>query len=107
MLRATLFAAVLVTTVPIHAAAPDFEIIIKDHRFNPSELTLPANTRVVLRVINQDATPEEFESHSLHREKVIPGNSHAIIRVGPLEPGNYEFFGEFNPNTARGMLIVK
>ena len=27
--------------------------------------------------------------------------------VGPLEPGSYKFFGEFNPKTAIGSLVVR
>ena len=74
---------------------------------NPSELQIPAGEKIRLVVDNQDPTPEEFESHSLNREKIIPGNSKATIFVGPLKPGTYEFFGEFHQETAQGKIIVK
>ncbi|WP_292415066.1 MULTISPECIES: cupredoxin domain-containing protein [unclassified Methylophaga] len=90
-----------------YAAPPVFEIVIKDHLFYPDELVIPANTKVKLLVKNQDATPEEFESYELNREKVIPGNTQAIIFIGPLKPGVYPFFGEFFPKTAQGRIIVK
>ncbi|HSC76158.1 MAG TPA: cupredoxin domain-containing protein [Pseudomonadales bacterium] len=86
---------------------PEFTLVIKDHVFVPAELTIPAGVKVKLIVDNQDATPEEFESHELNREKVIPGNSQAKIFVGPLEAGAYPFFGEFHGATAQGKLIVK
>ena len=89
------------------ADPPEFTLTIKDHKFEPAELTVPAGQKVKLKVVNADATPEEFESHELNREKVIPGNSTATINVGPLKPGEYPFFGEFNPKTAQGKLIVK
>ena len=79
---------------------------IKDHLFVPAELVVPANTRFRLRIINEDATAEEFESASLNREKVIMGGSEGIVHLGPLAPGEYSFFGEFNPRTALGRLIV-
>lgn len=79
---------------------------IKDHRFQPAELTLPAGTRIRLLVKNEDSTPEEFESHSLHAEKIIPPGTERVIMVGPLSPGSYTFFGEFNPKTAHGRVIV-
>ena len=60
-----------------------------------------------LLIDNQDASAEEFESHELNREKVIPGKSKATIYVGPLKPGHYPFFGEFNDKTARGALIAE
>lgn len=88
-------------------AQPVQEIIIKDHKFEPAELRLPANTRVKLLVRNLDPTAEEFESHELKREKVIPGGTTATILVGPLKPGEYPFFGEFNPATAQGRIIVE
>ena len=87
--------------------AQDFALTIKDHQFSPTQLEIPANTKVKLVIKNADATPEEFESTELHREKVIPGGTEGIVYVGPLAPGTYEFFGDFNPKTARGHLIVK
>jgi hypothetical protein len=88
-------------------AVDTVEISIKDHKFNPSEITIPAKTKVKLLIKNLDPTPEEFESHSMHREKIIPGNSQAVIFIGPLSPGTYKFFGEFNEKTAQGRVIVK
>lgn len=89
------------------ADPPEFTLTIRDHKFEPAELTVPAGQKVKLKVVNADATPEEFESHELNREKVIPGNATATVYVGPLKPGEYPFFGEFNPKTAQGRLIAK
>ena len=100
------FTSILLISFNSYAAPPTFEIIIKDHLFYPDELVIPANTKVKLLVKNQDATPEEFESYELNREKVIPGKTQAIIFVGPLPPGIYPFFGEFFPKTAQGKIIV-
>jgi hypothetical protein len=38
---------------------------------------------------------------------VIPGGQQAAIFIGPLRPGSYEFFGDFNPKTARGHIVAK
>ena len=89
------------------AAEPEFTIVIKDHRFTPAELKVPAGQRVKLVVDNQDPTPEEFESHSMNREKVIPGGKKASIFIGPLKPGRYNFFGEYNEKTAQGVVIAE
>jgi hypothetical protein len=86
---------------------PEYTLVIKDHRFHPEVLEIPADTKVVLIVDNQDPTPEEFESHDFDREKVIPGNTQAKIYVGPLDAGEYSFFGEFNEDTCQGKLVVK
>lgn len=89
------------------ANANEYTILIKNHRFEPSELTVPAGKKIKLIINNTDSTPEEFESHELKREKVIPGNAKATIFIGPLTPGKYPFFGEFNEATAKGIIIVQ
>lgn len=100
-------AALLATAGIAHAETPVVDLAIKDHRFQPEAVTIPAGEKVKLMVHNQDATPEEFESYELNREKIIPGNSKAVIYVGPLEPGEYPFFGEFNQDTAQGRVIAE
>jgi len=91
----------------LFAAESDYLLVIQDHRFQPAELTVPAGKKIKLTIDNRDATPEEFESHALNREKVVAGKSTITIFVGPLSPGRYPFFGEFNERTAQGVLIVK
>ena len=44
------------------ARADDYVLTIKEHRFTPAEIKVPANQRVVITVVNEDATPEEFET---------------------------------------------
>jgi hypothetical protein len=100
-------ALMLLASLNVLAAPPIFEIEIRDHLFAPAELTVPARTKVKLIVYNRDPTPEEFESYELNREKVIMGFSKAIIFIGPLKPGEYPFFGEFNPKTAQGRIIAE
>ncbi len=89
------------------AEVPEFVLTIQDHRFTPTELKVPAGTKVRLVVENRDPTPEEFESYDFNREKIVPGHGKIIVYVGPLKPGRYEFFGEFNMDTARGWLVVE
>lgn len=89
------------------AADLDYVLTIKNHVFQPAQLEVPAGKKIKLLVENKDATPEEFESHPLNREKVIAGNSSATIYIGPLEPGRYPFFGEFHESTAQGVIIAK
>ncbi len=97
----------LVASPSTFAADPEMTIVIKDHKFSPAEIKVPAGRKIKLIVDNQDATPEEFDSHSLNREKVIPPHSKATIFIGPLAPGNYPFVGEFHEATARGVVIAE
>lgn len=99
--------ALAIFSAPVLADTPVFEIAIKDHKFNPAVVEVPAGKKVKLLIKNQDPTPEEFESHDFNREKVIAGNSEGVVFVGPLDAGEYKFFGEFNEKTAQGKLIAK
>src|SRR3974390_1202122 len=81
---------------PAFADEATFTLVIQDHRFEPAELPVPAGTKIKPVLENRDATPEEFESHELNREKVIAGKSSATIWIGPLKAGRYPYFGEFN-----------
>ncbi len=85
----------------------EVEISIKDHKFEPSKLTLPVGKPIKILVKNLDPSPEEFESHDLGFEKVIAGNSSATIRVKPLKPGTYMFVGEYHEDTALGHIVAE
>lgn len=86
---------------------PTVELRIQNHLFEPSEIDVPAYTKVRLLIHNLDSTLEEFESWDLNRKKIIFGEHTATLFIGPLAPGTYPFFGEFNPKTALGQLIAK
>jgi hypothetical protein len=100
-------AAAFLSTSGVVLAQEALSITIKNHKFEPTEIKVPANKRVSLTVINEDSTPEEFESHSLKVEKVIPGKSKATVQFGPLKAGKYKFEGEFNSKTAQGVVIAE
>lgn len=107
MVRSALFVACLAASFAVCAEEPEISLVIRDHRFEPAELRIPAGKKVKLAVKNQDPTPEEFESHELNREKVVPANGKVTIYIGPLAKGRYPFFGEFNPTTAVGVIIAE
>ena len=103
--RSLMFPMLIATSA--RAAAPELTLVIRDHLFFPSTLEVPAGQKVRILIDNQDPTPEEFESYPLNREKVIPGNTKTVVFIGPLQPGEYPFFGEFYPKTAQGKVVVK
>ena len=113
-MRALPFALAVALSLTVSAAMPgtaraadDITITIKDHKFTPAEVRISANKRMSIVVVNDDPTPEEFESLPMKIEKIIPGNSKALVRFGPIAPGRYEFFGEFNQATAKGVMIAE
>ena len=89
------------------AADSEFSLVIRDHRFEPAELRVPASKKIKLVIDNRDATPEEFESKVLKREKVIAAKSKGSFFIGPLKPGTYPYVGEFNEKTAKGVIIAE
>jgi hypothetical protein len=91
----------------VQAADHEIMVVIKNHQFTPAEIRVPVQQRIKLNIHNQDSTPEEFESHSLNREKLIPAGAKAVIYIGPLKAGSYDFFGEFNQSTAKGVVIAE
>lgn len=99
--------ALVFSSVTLATSGNQYELTITNHRFEPAELTIPANTKVQLLVHNKDNSIEEFESDSLHREKIIGPNKSVIINIGPLPPGVYQFKGEFHEDTAQGRVVVK
>lgn len=94
-------------TASVQAADAEATLRIRQNRFEPAELKVPAGVRVKLTVINEDATAEEFESHALNREKVVPANGRATVYIGPLKPGRYPFYGEYHESTAQGVVIAE
>jgi hypothetical protein len=102
---AVLLAGLCLGGVAVAEDPAPIAVILKDHRFAPSEIHVPVGKRMVLVVHNEDTTPEEFDSSALQIEKVITGGTYATIRLHPLGPGRYPFMGEFHPDSAQGVVI--
>jgi plastocyanin len=103
-------ALALLTSVSLCAFAagePEFSLVIQNNKFTPDRLEVPAGKKVKINIDNKDATAEEFESHDLKVEKVIPAKSKASVFVGPLKAGEYKFVGEFHEKTAKGVIVAK
>lgn len=108
MIRVAIAAALLASSLAVHAAdVPEFHLAIQGHAYQPTELKIPADTKVKLVIENRDASPEEFESTEFNREKIVLPNSTITVYVGPLKRGSYKFFGDFHQETAQGRLIVE
>jgi plastocyanin len=100
-------ALTLAVAIPARGQDDVVKLTIKDHRFEPAEVNVPAGRKIRLVVTNLDTTAEEFESHELNREKVIAAGATAALYIGPLAPGRYPFFGEFHQATARGVVVAE
>ena len=106
---AVLTAVLLAGAVPAAAAAPDPHVVtltLKDHRFTPQTVEVPAGQRIRIDLINQDAATEEFDSVDLDVEKDVTPRGKVSFTVGPLKPGAYRFMGELHADTANGTITA-
>jgi hypothetical protein len=110
--KATSLVVALLASMPIVAgaqaqSATEIQLSYKDKKFDPAEISAPANTAVVIKLKNLDSKAMEFESKTLKIEKVVAAGGDATINVRAQKPGRYEFFDEYNEKLARGALVVK
>lgn len=107
MAGAALALAMTTIAIPGWAQEQAFELTIKNHRFEPTRLEVPANVKFKLTVKNLDNERAEFESKSMKIEKIIAGGGQAVLNVGPLKPGEYPFVEEFHEDDAKGVVVAR
>lgn len=104
--QVTCLSLLLLLPFTSHAQRLEYTIELKNHLFYPAKMIIPANKKIKLIIYNHDDNIEEFDSFDLNREKVIFPHQPAIIFIGPLRAGEYDFFGEYHPHSARGKIVV-
>ncbi len=101
-------AAALGLTAAGGARAEDlatYSITLKNHRFTPAEIHVPSGKPFFIAIANQDDAADEFEMHNPAIEKVIPADGQGTVRMRPLGPGRFPFFGDFHQDTAQGVIV--
>ena len=86
---------------------PTFDVSIRDGRFEPTRLVVPAGTRIRLVLRNEGSGPSEFESAALHVEKVLAAGSRSMLVIQKLQPGTHRFRDEFHPDAGEFVLVAK
>jgi hypothetical protein len=106
---AILAAALFVLPIGNQAFAADtsYALTLKDHKFSPAELTIPANTKVKISLKNLDKETAEFISDDFKGGKLVPGGKEASFFIGPLKAGVYEFHDEYHEAQSKTRLTVK
>jgi plastocyanin len=89
------------------AAPPEIALTIEKNRFDPEEIRVKAGAPFVLVITNKDGAPEEFESHDLRIEKVIPAGKTVRLKMPALKAGSYKFVGEYHEKTAKGKIVAE
>jgi hypothetical protein len=106
--RAAALALMLILAAPVLAAEdmPVFHIVLKDGSISPTRLVVPAGKPFKLEISNTGTTPAEFESQSLHKERVLAAGATSSLVFRRLEAGEYDFFDDFHPS-ARAVLVAQ
>jgi plastocyanin len=107
IMKSLIFLVFLISNQVFAIDSEEIRIIIKDNKFEPSEVKVEAGKKIKIIIENQDKTLEEFESADLNREKIVPAGGSVNVVLAPLKPGKYKFFGDFHQDTAQGILIVE
>jgi hypothetical protein len=106
-LLSLLFSLGLASGAALAENMPTFQLLMKEGRFFPETIEVPANMRFRVEVKNEGRGAAEFESLELKKELVLaPGVTRSLVFF-PMQPGSYKFFDDFHPETGRGRIIVK
>lgn len=106
--RLTVILVGLVLAVPAGAADdPVFVIEFADGTITPQMLEVPAGRPFKLELRNTGASPVEFESLELRKEKVLGPGVTSFIVIRRLAPGEYRFFDDFHLGAEPALLIAR
>jgi plastocyanin len=103
---ALLLAAVLFAGAASAEEAGVYKLVMRDGRFEPAVVEVPAGKRFRLEVTNEGTKAMEFESKDLKQEKIVAPGKSVTMTIRPLKAGEYRFFDDINEST-RGRLVVK
>jgi hypothetical protein len=103
----TVLSIAIFSTVFAQEEMPLYILVIKEHKFTPDTIKVKADRKFRLEVKNDDDGSEEFESSTLHIEKIMGPKKTIKLVLGPLKKGTYPFMGEFHQTTAKGQVIAE
>ena len=98
--------ALLLASIACAADDPVFRIEFKDGAVTLRRLEVPAHRRFSLELHNLGETPAEFESRELRKEKVLAAGTSSVLVIRTLDPGEYDFFDDFHPDTPPAVLVA-
>ena len=86
-------------------------IVAKDIAFNPTAVTIPADTATQITLDNQDAAPhniavKDASGATVFKGEIQGGQGQATYNVNALPAGSYQFWCEVHPNMT-GTLTVQ
>jgi plastocyanin len=106
-LRGLLIPMICFAAQSVGLAQTHLYLTLENHRFDKERLEVKAGEVFLLTIVNKDKTLEEFESKSLIIEKFLKPGATLTVTLGPLKPGEYDYFADFHKSTGKGVLVAK
>jgi hypothetical protein len=82
-----------------------YEITLQDHHFTPAEIHVPTGKPFIVVITNASNGPDEFEMLLPARERPLDPGQQGKVKIGPLRPGRFPFFGESDPDNEQGVFV--
>ncbi len=82
-----------------------YDILLKDHKFTPSEIHVPTGKPFFVHVTNATDYADEFEMLLPALEKTLQPGQEGKVRIRPLGRGRFPFFGETDPDNEQGAFV--
>jgi Cupredoxin-like domain len=82
-----------------------YEIVLKDHKFTPSEIHVPNGKPFFVLVTNAGDSADEFEMLLPALEKGLQPGQQGKVKIKPLGVGRFPFFGESDPDDEHGAFV--
>ncbi len=84
-----------------------YEIVLKDHKFTPEEIHVVPGKPFFVIVTNASDEADEFEMLIPALERILQPGQVGRVRMRPLAPGRFPFFGESDPDEEKGVFIAE
>ena len=97
--------AALLTSSAVAEDLTSYSITLKNHHFTPAEIHVPTGKPFLVVVTNDNGASDEFEMLLPPVERVIQPGQQGVVRIRPLGPGRFPFFGESDPDSEQGAFI--
>jgi hypothetical protein len=82
-----------------------YAITLQNHRFTPAEIHVPAGKPFIVVVTNANGDDDEFEMLFPALEKTLQPGQQGKVRIRPLAPGRFPFFGDADPDNEQGVFV--
>ena len=82
-----------------------YTITLQNHRFTPAEIHVPTGKPFIVVVTNANDGPDEFEMLFPALERPLDPGQQGKVKIGPLNPGRFPFFGESDPDDEQGVIV--